>query len=75
MQRYIPPGKSFLPCLIQAWIQFYSLAARGEIESKGENVKKGLVDVQLGLREKIIIMFLSNLLFYLKSHPTIVLKF
>jgi len=46
----------------------------GGIESKGENVKKGLVDVQLGLREKIII-FLSNLLFYLKSHPTIVLKF
>jgi len=48
---------------------------QGGIESKGENVKKGLVDVQLGLREKIIIMFLSNLLFYLKSHPTIVLKF
>jgi len=47
----------------------------GGIESKGENVKKDLVDVQLGLREKIIIMFLSNLLFYLKSHPTIVLKF
>jgi len=52
MQRIHSPGKSFLPCLIEAWIQFYSLAARGEIESKGEDVKKGLVDVQLGLREK-----------------------
>jgi len=49
-------------------------SCQGGIESKGENIKKDLVDVQLGLREKIII-FLSNLLFYLKSHPTIVLKF
>jgi len=78
-KEYIPLASLFCPASFRGSFNSTPWLPGGEIESKGEDVKKGLVDVQLGLREKIIIiiiiMFLSNLLFYLKSHPTIVLKF